>query len=47
MITRKSRAEIEKMRRAGRVVAEVLALAVPHPEGVPLLYVDGGYRTLD
>ena len=26
MITRKSRAEIEKMRRAGRVVAEVLAL---------------------
>ena len=29
------------------VVAEVLALAVPHPEGRPLLYVDGGYRTLD
>ncbi|MFZ5854113.1 MAG: type I methionyl aminopeptidase [Chloroflexota bacterium] len=26
MVTRKSRAEIEKMRRAGRVVAEVLAL---------------------
>ncbi|HEV2005669.1 MAG TPA: M24 family metallopeptidase, partial [Candidatus Limnocylindrales bacterium] len=26
MITRKSRGEIEKMRRAGRVVAEVLAL---------------------
>ena len=26
MITRKSPAEIEKMRRAGRIVAEVLAL---------------------
>ena len=26
MVTRKSRAEIERMRRAGRVVAEVLAL---------------------
>ena len=26
MVTRKSRQEIEKMRRAGRVVAEVLAL---------------------
>ena len=26
MVTRKSRAEIERMRRAGRIVAEVLAL---------------------
>src|SRR5690606_34654326 len=26
MVTRKSKAEIEKMRRAGRIVAEVLAL---------------------
>ena len=26
MVTRKSRAEIERMRRAGRLVAEVLAL---------------------
>ncbi len=29
------------------VVAEVCSLSVPHPEGRPLLYVDGRYRILD
>ena len=42
MITRKSAAEIEKMRRAGRIVAEVLALIESELKpGVSTGYLDG------